>query len=247
MRRAASSSASMTMVMRETPPRAVRPTVERLDVVAATPEQRRDAVEDAGQVFDVGDERPQTTLGHDWSPWFGRAARWFIRRRRLDERTGPADHVVEVRAGRDHRVDAVFLLDAEIDDDGARRGARARDGAFDLFALGDAQAGQAVRLGELHEVGAAQRRRGVAAVVEELLPLPDHAEVAVVDDGDVDLDALLRDGGELARGHLEAAVADDDPDLLVRQAKRAPMAAGSAKPIVPSPPDVMSFRGWSCL
>ena len=31
------------------------------------------------------------------------------------------------------------------------------------------------------------------------------------------------------------------------RAKRAPMAAGSAKPMVPRPPEVTSFRGRSCL
>src|SRR3954452_20089851 len=35
------------------------------------------------------------------------------------DRVGPADHRVQIRAGRHHRVHRVFLLDAEIDDDGA--------------------------------------------------------------------------------------------------------------------------------
>ncbi len=68
---------------------------------------------------------------------------------------------------------------------------------------------------ELHEVRSAQRRRRVAAAVEELLPLANHAEIAVVDDGHVDLDPLLRAGGELGGGHLEAAVADDDPHFFL--------------------------------
>ncbi len=31
------------------------------------------------------------------------------------------------------------------------------------------------------------------------------------------------------------------------RANLAPMAAGNANPMVPSPPEVMSERGWSCL
>ena len=51
-------------------------------------------------------------------------------------------------------------------------------------------------------------------------------------------------GRQLAHRHLEAAVADDRPRLRRRAgAILAPIAAGSAKPIVPRPPDVMSERG----
>ena len=39
--------------------------------------------------------------------------------------------------------------------------------------------------------------------------------IAVVDDGDVDLDFFLNDGGELAHSHLEAAIAHHDPDFRV--------------------------------
>ena len=51
----------------------------------------------------------------------------------------------------------------------------------------------------------------IPAVVEEFLPLPHHAKVAVVDDGDLDVDLFLHDRGEFRHGHLESAVAHDDP------------------------------------
>ena len=73
----------------------------------------------------------------------------------------------------------------------------------------------------------------VALVVEQLLPLPDHAEVAVVDDGDLDRDALDRAGGELLVGHLEAAVAVDRPHR----------ACPGSPPWRPSPP---ARRSPSC-
>src|SRR5690349_14879086 len=65
--------------------------------------------------------------------------------------------------------------------------------ALPIFARGDADAAQAVRLGQLDEVRVLERRGDVAPAVEELLPLAHHAEVAVVDDGHVELDALLGD------------------------------------------------------
>jgi hypothetical protein len=81
--------------------------------------------------------------------------------------------------------------------------------------LRDVGAGDAVGGGEGDEVGREDGRGGVVLLVEGLLPLADHAEEAVVDDGDVDGEALLLDGGELGGGHLEAAVAGDDPDVFL--------------------------------
>src|ERR1019366_7508681 len=44
------------------------PDRERDDVVVPAPKERRDPVEDAGEVFDVGDERTQRGLAHDSFP-----------------------------------------------------------------------------------------------------------------------------------------------------------------------------------
>ena len=59
--------------------------------------------------------------------------------------------------------------------------------------------------------GATEVGVAVALVVEQRLPLPHHAERLVVDDGDLDRDALDRAGRQLLVGHLEAAVAVDRP------------------------------------
>src|SRR5271165_6593041 len=86
-----------------------------------------------------------------------------------------------------------------------------------------------VGLGELHEVGDAgagqlplrrpvQVGVGVALVVEQRLPLPDHAQAAVVDDRHLDRDALDGAGGQLLVRHLEAAVPVDGPHGGVRAA-----------------------------
>ena len=86
-----------------------------------------------------------------------------------------------------------------------------------------------MRVGQFDEVGADHRRGLVVALVKELLPLADHAQIAVVDDGDVDLDLLLGDGGELCGGHLEAAVAGDNPDLLIRAGELGADGGGQGK------------------
>ncbi|CAM5513511.1 hypothetical protein SANTM175S_00990 [Streptomyces antimycoticus] len=66
---------------------------------------------------------------------------------------------------------------------------------------------------------AVQDRVGVPLVVEEGLPLADHPERAVVDDGDLDRDVVQGAGGELLIGHLEAAVAVDRPHRAVGHAR----------------------------
>ena len=107
---------------------------------------------------------------------------------------GAADHFVEGGAGGDHGVDAIFLFYLEVDEEGMARGAGAGDGGGDVGALGDVGAGDAVSFGQLDEVGAEDGGGGVVLIVEGLLPLADHAEEAVVDDGDVDGEAFLDDG-----------------------------------------------------
>src|SRR6202034_1429205 len=130
--------------------------------------------------------------------------------------TWAADHLMAGRAGGDHGVDRIFLFDEEIDEERAVMAARGLYGGFEVASVADDYAGNAVSVGELDEVRADQRGRFIVALVEELLPLADHAQIAVVDDRDVDVELLLHDGGELTGGHLEAAVAGDDPDFLVR-------------------------------
>src|SRR6185312_10301087 len=98
---------------------------------------------------------------------------------------GAADHLVQGGAGRDHGVDAVFFLDVEVEEVGAARGARGGDGGDDLAAFADVRTGDAVRGGEGDEIRREDGRGGVVLLVEGLLPLAHHAEVAVVDDGDV--------------------------------------------------------------
>src|SRR5215207_5189798 len=142
--------------------------------------------------------------------------------------TGDLDRVV-ARAGVDHGPDHRVALDDEVHHDGT---VGDRHGLLDRrvqVVLGlAAQADAAVRLGELEEVGDASRTDllrpgvevgvGVTAFVQQRLPLAHHPERGVVDDRDLDRDALDRAGRELLVGHLEATVAVDRPHHGVREA-----------------------------
>src|SRR5579859_2268656 len=130
-----------------------------------------------------------------------------------------ANHFVERCACRNHRIDRIFLLDAEVDQNGFRGFARGANGGENIRARGDAFAANAEGVGQSREIGRNERRGDVALVVEKFLPLADHSKIAVVDDGDLDVDFFLDDGGELAYGHLEAAVANDDPNFRIRLGK----------------------------
>src|SRR5439155_15361413 len=81
-----------------------------------------------------------------------------------------------------------------------------------------------VRLGKLHIVGTPDGRVRVTAAMEELLPLPHHAEIAVVEDRELYLQPFLHHGGDLGHVHLESAVAGNGPHRLT--GTREPHAHG---------------------
>ena len=79
--------------------------------------------------------------------------------------------------------------------------------------------GDPERVGELQVVGALEVRGVVVAPVDDLLPLPDHAQLLVVEERDLHRDPVGGQGHQLLAGHLEAAVAADRPGLGVRVAQ----------------------------
>src|ERR671910_1538256 len=129
--------------------------------------------------------------------------------------TGDLD-VVVAGAGRHHRPHHRVAVYPEVDDDRAVvHGHRLVDRRIDVCRGVTAQADAAIRLGQLGKVRdapAVEIGVGVARVVEQGLPLADHAQARVVDDGDLDRDPLDRAGGQLLVRHLETAVAIDGPD-----------------------------------
>src|SRR3989304_4032124 len=65
---------------------------------------------------------------------------------------------------------------------------------------------------QLDEVRVLQGRGDDVVAVEELLPLAHHAQVVVVDDGELDRPAVLGYRGQFLHRHPEAPVAADGPD-----------------------------------
>src|SRR4028119_620013 len=104
------------------------------------------------------------------------------------------DHLVHAHARRDHGVDVLLGVDVEVQDDAPVLLLCPPHGPFNVVALADGLAGQAVGGGKLLVIGAGYGGLRVAAVVEELLPLADHAKVAVVQDGDFYVQAEVADG-----------------------------------------------------
>src|SRR5918998_3895567 len=103
------------------------------------------------------------------------------------------DHLVYAHAARDHGVDVRLGVYMEVEDDATRLPLRPPHDCLDVVALAHRLAAQAVRGGELLVVGASYGRLRVAAIVEELLPLAHHTEVAVVEDGHLDVEAEVPD------------------------------------------------------
>src|SRR5271165_7194889 len=105
----------------------------------------------------------------------------------FDDRAGPPDHFMQRRARRHHRIDRIFLLDLEIDQHRAVMLPRRAYGWDHVAALVADDAADAVGLAKLFEIRAEQRSGFVIPLVEELLPLAHHTQIAVVNDGDVHL------------------------------------------------------------
>ena len=154
---------------------------------------------------------------------------------RLD--AGHVDHVVVGLAGGDHRPHHRILPHAEVDEHRTVVDLVRLADALDGLLLGErAHADAAVGLRQLDEVRHVEEpgRRlpvvrvvlglavtvvqvggRIVVVVEQRLPLAHHAEGRVVQDRDLDRRMLQERGRHLLAGHLEAAVAVDQPHRLL--------------------------------
>ena len=100
---------------------------------------------------------------------------------------------------------------------GLRRLDHLLDRGVEIGRVGAADAMRAVGLGELDEVG--QRigvALGIAAAVQELLPLAHHAHVLVVEDEDLDRQAILDRRRHLLHVHQDRGFAGDVDDERLR-------------------------------
>src|SRR3569833_954344 len=124
------------------------------------------------------------------------------------------NHFVETGTGRNHGIDVFVLIGDEVEEHQAiLHGHRLSQRAFDVARLLNQHADVTIGLGQLHEVrqGVHIRHR-VTALVEELLPLPHHAEVTIFEIDDLDRQLILQTGRELLYAHLDAALARDTDD-----------------------------------
>src|SRR5919112_279853 len=114
------------------------------------------------------------------------------------------DHLVDAHAGRYHGVHVGLGVYVKVQDRTPFLPLRPRYGFLDVTARFHRTSGEPVGRRHLLVARPRDRRLRVATVVEELLPLAHHAEVAVVEDGDLDVQAEVPDSGELLNVHLEA-------------------------------------------
>ena len=114
----------------------------------------------------------------------------------------------------DHRVHHLVSVDGAVDDVAPALSAfrqRLRDGLLQLAGLGDPAALQTEGIRELHEVRAAvfQRRLGIPVVIDQALPLPDHAQILVVEDHGDDRQPINLRGSSVCRIRSTAILCTD--------------------------------------
>ena len=78
---------------------------------------------------------------------------------------------------------------------------------------------------------------------KKFLPLANHAEMAVVQNEDLDGKPIFDSRHQLLDVHLDGTVSRDIDYKAIRESSSAPIAAGSPYPIVPRPPEVKYVRG----
>src|ERR1700756_5303487 len=98
---------------------------------------------------------------------------------------------MQSRSAGHHWKYRVFLFHHEIDQRSASALSRFTNRGRNLVSSACREPEQSEGLSELGEVRTQERCRGIAAVVEKLLPLPDHAQISVVDDSDVQINPFL--------------------------------------------------------
>src|SRR4051812_23423481 len=126
------------------------------------------------------------------------------------------DHLVHAHAARDHGIHVRLRIDVEVQDRRPRLLLCPPDSLLHVVTLAHGLAAQAVSGGEPLVVGACNGGLRIATVVEELLPLAHHTQVSVVEDGYLDVEPKVPDGGELLKVHLDAAIPGYHPHRLVR-------------------------------
>src|SRR5690554_6224508 len=119
------------------------------------------------------------------------------------------EHLAESRSWRYHRPNRLVWVYRNLNQIGSFAGKGFLQ-QTELILVFDSYSGNPVCTGKNAEVrdrpGASL---GVAAFVENGLPLPHHAQYPVVEEDDLNRDAVASDGRKLLDVHLEGAIAGD--------------------------------------
>jgi len=108
------------------------------------------------------------------------------------------------------------------------------DGFFESLSqlprLIDGAAFESISTGELFGIREAiELNRTETVVIEQRLPLADHAKIAVVHHDDLDGQSVRSDGGEFGDGHLKAAITADREDEFIGTGHLRAQCGGESK------------------
>src|SRR5262249_52280973 len=124
--------------------------------------------------------------------------------------------VVQASAQRHYRIDVGLGIDAEVDQYRSRRPLRQVESRLDLLHRLDADAGQPVSLGQLHEVRhLGQIDLGADTAVEIVLELTHHAQREAVQDRHLHVHPITDSHGQLLRRYEKAGFAGVAPARLL--------------------------------
>src|SRR3989454_205689 len=148
------------------------------------------------------------TTGSEVTSWTFRTsvpapARWCFPPRSLVRPFPLLDEVGQALAGGHHREDVLLLGDLEPDERRPVDRLGGADRVIDLAGLAGPEGRDPERVRELREVGAREMGGVVVAGVDDLLPLPDHPALLVVQERDLHRDLVRDERHHLLARHLE--------------------------------------------
>src|SRR5579885_376369 len=125
------------------------------------------------------------------------------------------DHVDIGLSWRHHRIDIGLLLNDKINNYRSINGHSSLHCGGDIAGAQHLESSDAISISEFHVIGAGDTHLGVVALVEKLLPLAYHPQIAVVEDSHLDRQAQVSNGCQFLDVHLDATIASNNPDRLI--------------------------------
>src|ERR1051325_1264835 len=153
----------------------------------------------------------------------------------LHQRIRTPDHLMQGSPSSHHRINGVFFLHLEVNQHRPLMFASSLNRRNNLTPTFHRVALNAISLTQLHKVRTDERRSLIILVTENFLPLAHHPQKSIVDDGDVDLDFFLNDGGKLTHSHLKSAITRHNPNFSFRTRDFRTNPRWQSKPHSPQP------------